>query len=91
MPDYRISTILKKIEMHYDLTRDNVLSYNEFKKIMMADESFEPVMTYERTVKEKYKLMQDFKIISWNGILIGDVASKILEERLKRDKQRGRQ
>lgn len=43
--------------------------YQNFKRFMMLDETMEPVITYERTIKEKFKLMQDFGFISRTNVV----------------------
>lgn len=71
MAEYRPSAFLKKIAEYtaWDSHTDIPLPYKVFKKIMMGMEEMEPVMTYERTVKEKYNLLVDLEIISKTGIL----------------------
>lgn len=69
--DYRPSALLKKIAEFtaWSETQDFPLPYKVFKKIMMGKEEMEPVMTYERTVKEKYNLLVDLGIVSKTGVL----------------------
>lgn len=67
---YTPSTLLNKL---YNCMAWNAaylpLPYNVFKTIMMGDEDYQPVMTYERTVKEKYRLLQELGYISKTGML----------------------
>lgn len=70
----RVSAILKKLYVHTQVYKGiNVpLPYKDFKLIMMDEEEMEPVMTYERTVKEKYQLLIDFGYVSKTGLLLAD-------------------
>lgn len=76
--DYKISSILKKVYVYADGIHkgDIPLSYSNFKRIMMLEEDMAPLMTYERTVKEKYKLLKEFGFISKTEMLI---SQKVLE------------
>ena len=72
MEKYRISTILKKLGTHYsgwhlDDTTRILIPYKIFKKIMMLDEDYEPVITYERTAKEKYQLLKELDFLNDTG------------------------
>ena len=72
MEKYRISTILRKLGTHYsdwrlDDTVRILIPYKIFKKIMMLDEACEPVITYERTAKEKYQLLKDMDFLNDTG------------------------
>lgn len=83
---YTISALLIKIRrcFDFDLTADfTKLSYKDFKAIMMLCEDVEPVITYERTIKEKYKLLQEFKFISKTELL--DI--KMMNRYLKGDSE----
>lgn len=59
------SAILKKLGTHWDWsvfkpTDELMITYERFREIMMTDEACEPIMTYERTVRAKYKELIDF-------------------------------
>lgn len=79
--DYKISSILKKVYVYTDGVRkgDVPLSYSNFKKIMMLEEEMVPVMTYERTVKEKYKLLKEFGFISKTEMLISQRVLEVVD------------
>lgn len=76
--DYKISTILRKVFFYTEgVTKGDVpFPYTTFRRIMMLEEDMTPVMTYERTVKEKYKLLKEFGFISKTEVLLSE---KILE------------
>lgn len=59
------SAILKKLGTHWDWSQfgpndELMITYEKFREIMMTDENTAPIMTYERTVKAKFKELIDF-------------------------------
>lgn len=71
---YRVSAILTKIGSrfdgwHIDESQRILLSYKTFQRIMMLDEDTEPVITYERTAREKYQLLKDLGFLNDTGVM----------------------
>lgn len=70
---YTISSLLAKIAkvMNFEERPDSdvPMPYKVFKVIMMGNETCKPIMTYERTVKEKFRLLKDFGFISETEIM----------------------
>lgn len=71
---YRVSAILTKIGFrfsgwHIEESQRITLSYKTFRMIMMLDEEHEPIITYERTAKEKYQLLKDLGFMNDTGVL----------------------
>jgi len=70
------SAILKKLGTHWNWAKFEsdarvTMTYNRFKEIMMTDEATEPIMTYERTVKTKFRELMEYgfliKINQYSG------------------------
>lgn len=71
---YKVSAILTKIGSrfsgwHIDESQRIILSYKTFQRIMMLDEDAEPVITYERTAREKYQLLKDLGFLTDTGVM----------------------
>lgn len=69
---YAISAILKKLGHDYDdwelaSGASVIVTYKRFRQIMMLNEDIEPVITYERTAQEKYRLLKDLGFINDSG------------------------
>lgn len=69
MSDYRPSALLKVVSRHVNVCGDIPMPYNLWEKIFMIEEEY---ITYERTCKEKYRLLQRHGIISKTGMLLYD-------------------
>lgn len=62
---YKISAILNKIALCIALDQESIpFGYRLFKRIMMDNEEIEPVITYERTLKQKYQDLVDLGYVS---------------------------
>lgn len=78
-----VTKILNKLVVDLNLRQVGVggtifCPYSKFKSIMMLDEGMEPVISYERTVKEKYVLLQDFNFISRQAVVnVGAIFSQL--------------
>lgn len=63
--------ILKKIDKVYEISERPegrlVLMLPTFKKILMLYPEAGPVISCERTIKEKYKTLKEFGILNQNG------------------------
>ena len=69
---YAISAILKKLGNDYDdwelaSGASVIVTYKRFRQIMMLNEDVEPVITYERTAREKDQLLKDLGFINDSG------------------------
>lgn len=65
---YEPSILLKKLAAVINLEDGTIVPYKLWKVAMMGYPKLGPVMTYERTVKEKYQLMVDLKVFSKTGV-----------------------
>lgn len=65
--------ILKKVDKVYEVSSHPSMSlvfpYTTFKKILMLYPADGPVISCERTIKEKYKCLKDFGILNQDGRL----------------------
>lgn len=78
---YTPKVLLTKVRKCMAWDSDYVnFDYSIFKIIMMGNEDFTPVMTYERTVKEKYALLQALGYISKSGMLNVERAKECIGE-----------
>lgn len=75
--------ILKKIDNVYEITNhpefSMVFPYTTFKKILMLYPTSGPVISCERTIKEKYKCLKEFGILNQDGRINYDEFSRWLE------------
>ncbi len=70
--NYTVSAILRKIVIVLNLDSEGSefnMSYPLFKRVLMTFENVSPIITYERTAKDKYRLLQEFQFISETGVL----------------------
>lgn len=80
---YAISAILKKLGRDYDdwelaSGASVIVTYKRFRQIMMLNEDVEPVITYERTAREKYQLLKDLGFINDSGRVYIDAVQDFL-------------
>lgn len=62
---YTVSSMLNKISLCIAMNEASVpFPYKLFKRIMMDNELIAPVITYERTLKQKYQDLVDLGYIS---------------------------
>lgn len=74
--EYTLSKILKKLDANLQITHPErfpqgvpIVNYPTFRNVMMIDETMKPIITYERTAKEKFKLLQDLGFISKTNVV----------------------
>lgn len=69
-PIYTVTALLRKIEQCMDLSNEpsKTLTFELFKKIMMDEETIQPVISNSRTVKEKYRDLQDLGYITKSSV-----------------------
>lgn len=77
-----IKEVLQKLDNYLSFSIGDYSDYNlslrEFKRIMMVvPENYGPVITSERSAKEKYKLLQEFAIINQTGRINKDLFEQI--------------
>lgn len=66
--EYTPQALIKKLGAVINLEDGKAVPYKLWKMAMMGYPNLGMVMTYERTVKEKYQLMIDLGFISKTGI-----------------------
>lgn len=82
---YTVSNLLTKLYIVYNLHDCAegcriILPFAKFFEVMACEEDIEPVISYQRTAKEKYSMLQQFGFIDGQVLNIAKIKKHLRRE-----------